>query len=706
MHRPVRDRRFLRRLLVNLALLLVAIQANAGTEGPTVNARQVEMNAVSLTAYFAVLEDPTQALTLAEVRAPDVAVRFKSAGPVGESLNFGFNTAAYWLRLNLKNEGDQPLDTMLEVAYPHLASVQLYQPGSGADYSVASSGSLVRFAERPYAHHFFVFPLTLPSKSDYAIYLRVQTPDALEFPAKLWSAEHFHRHERSDYLHQAGYFGMVTALILFNLLLFAILRDLNYLLYVLFAACVALTIAGNTGLGAEFLWGNQTGWIPVSTVILVSASNLVLLIFMRRMLATRLSIPRLDVVLKLFVGLHLMLPMAVLASFEHAIKPALISHSVTALLILTTGVVCAFRRQRIAYFFVAAFAALGLAIVISNLRALDLVPSNALTTHGTQFGSAIALLVFAFALVDGFYVIRREKENAQAQALRAQALLVETLQSSERALEARVAERTRELTTTIDRLRLTQDDLIHSGKLASLGALVAGVAHELNTPLGNASITAAGLESAALKFKEAVGKGDVRQSSVKDFVDRAQQMSEFIQRSCERAAQLILSFKQVAVDQTFEQRRQFDLRTLVFQNIATLRPSFDNKPWTIDADIPPDIVCDSYPEPLGQAISALIQNAQTHAFEERTSGTIRIAASLQGDSVDIHFADNGKGMTPEILERIFEPFFSTQMGQGGSGLGLSITKNIVTGVLGGTLSASSEPGKGSLFSVRFPRVAP
>jgi len=284
--------------------------------------------------------------------------------------------------------------------------------------------------------------------------------------------------------------------------------------------------------------------------------------------------------------------------------------------------------------------------------------------------------------------------------------VVETLRSSEKDLEGRVNERTAELSSTIERLKQTQVDLAQADKLASLGALVAGVAHELNTPIGNALTMASALEEAAIELDAMVAAGGLRRSVLAAHAQKSKGMAAIVTRSCLRAASLIASFKRVAVDQTSEQRRKFDLHALVDDNVAAIKPSFKKAPWIIEVDIRADIGCDSYPGPLGQVITNLIQNAAAHAFDGRTSGTLRVYATCDAEMVEMIVEDDGKGMEPAVLAHIFEPFYTTKLGQGGSGLGLSVSLNIVTGVLGGTLQASSDPGYGSRFTLRFPRIAP
>jgi signal transduction histidine kinase len=248
--------------------------------------------------------------------------------------------------------------------------------------------------------------------------------------------------------------------------------------------------------------------------------------------------------------------------------------------------------------------------------------------------------------------------------------------------------------------------LVQAEKLASLGSLVAGIAHELNTPIGNAVTVASTMDEAARALKSDIEGAGMRKSTLVQYLDNVLPMTELVVRSCQRAAALVSSFKRVAVDQTSEQRRRFDVKDLVSDICASLRPGYKQLSWVIQEAVPDDLSCDSYPGPLGQVITNIVQNAVIHAFDGRTHGTIRITARQVDSSIELTIADDGIGMPAEVLSRIFDPFFTTRMGQGGSGLGMSISLNIVTGVLGGTLQAHSEPGLGASFVITFPQDPP
>lgn len=265
--------------------------------------------------------------------------------------------------------------------------------------------------------------------------------------------------------------------------------------------------------------------------------------------------------------------------------------------------------------------------------------------------------------------------------------------------------RNQELQQAIQRLNQTREQLVQQEKLASLGALVAGVAHELNTPIGNALTTSSSMGHAARLLHDSVERGELRKSALLEFLKNTEAMNELVVRSCERAATLITSFKQVAVDQTSEQRREFEVLPLVEDNVNALRPSFKHAPVNIVLEVPAGIRCNSYPGPLGQVLVNLVQNAVIHGFAGGRGGTIKITAYAEQSWVHMEVEDDGLGMSDEVKSHIFDPFFTTRLGQGGSGLGLSVSQNIIRRVLGGTIDVHSELGRGTRFSLRFPGVA-
>jgi len=253
----------------------------------------------------------------------------------------------------------------------------------------------------------------------------------------------------------------------------------------------------------------------------------------------------------------------------------------------------------------------------------------------------------------------------------------------------------------------TQQTLVEAEKLASLGSLVAGVAHEINTPVGITLTTASHLATTTLHITEKLDNGGIKKSDFQAYLDTAKECCELILSNAERAANLIHSFKQVAVDQTSEQRRDFQLNDYLSEIVTSLKPRFKRSQTSIDISCEDDLLLDSYPGAVSQVITNLLVNALVHGFDEKPGGTISIHAERSSNNnVKLSIEDNGKGIPAENLSRIFDPFFTTRRGSGGSGLGLHIVYNIIRQRLGGSIEVHSEVGKGSSFIITIPCIAP
>jgi len=273
-------------------------------------------------------------------------------------------------------------------------------------------------------------------------------------------------------------------------------------------------------------------------------------------------------------------------------------------------------------------------------------------------------------------------------------------------LESRVSRRTAELREALAHLHRAQDELLRSEKLAALGSLVAGVAHELNTPIGVAVTVSSGLADKVRRFQQDLALGPLKRSMLDGLLASITEADQLLARNLARAAELIRSFKQVAVDRSSAQRRQFDLRETVDELLASLRPAYGRHGTELINELPPGLRMDSYPGALGQVLTNLVVNAVLHGFDGH-GGAVRIALADRSEgTLDLMVEDQGRGMSAEVQARAFEPFFTTRLGQGGSGLGLAIVRNLVVGLLGGRIVLHSSEGQGCRFLLHLPLSAP
>ena len=274
----------------------------------------------------------------------------------------------------------------------------------------------------------------------------------------------------------------------------------------------------------------------------------------------------------------------------------------------------------------------------------------------------------------------------------------EKLQTTNEILE----DQKEELQRTLENLKLTQSQLIQSEKMASLGGLVAGVAHEINTPVGIGITAISSLIEDTKKMAELYKKDQISRGNFKEFLQATNNSGKLIQKNLERTASLVQSFKQVSVDQSTEQKREFYLKTYLEDVIRSLYPKFKQRDIDINIDCDEKLQLNSYPGTFAQIFTNLVLNSIAHGFKkEKMKGVIDIFVKQEAKQLQIEYKDNGKGISQDILPKIFDPFFTTDQSKG-TGLGLNIIYNLVTQKLQGSIKCESEEGKGTLFKIRVP----
>jgi signal transduction histidine kinase len=246
------------------------------------------------------------------------------------------------------------------------------------------------------------------------------------------------------------------------------------------------------------------------------------------------------------------------------------------------------------------------------------------------------------------------------------------------------------------------NQLLESEKLALLGSLVAGVAHEINTPVGIGVTAASHAEELTAELSRAFDDGSLSKSQLQAYIRESKETAEIIKFNLSRASDFVKSFKQIAVDQSSEERRLFDLREYVEEIVFSLRPKLKKTPHRVVVEVPEGIRLLSYPGMFSQIFTNLIVNSLNHAFDGGRVGTMRVGASVQGDYLVIEYSDDGKGIPRDSLAKVFLPFFTTAREHGGTGLGLYLIYNIVT-KLGGSIRCASEAGQGVVFTIALPK---
>ncbi len=321
--------------------------------------------------------------------------------------------------------------------------------------------------------------------------------------------------------------------------------------------------------------------------------------------------------------------------------------------------------------------------------------------HFQQFGTWYS--VSAYSPEQGYFVALYEDITERKRAEDSLRELNEELEQRVIVRTAELQETNRALQESLEVVRKTQEQLVQAEKMASLGGLVAGVAHEINTPVGVGVTAASYLHQRTLELKEIYEQGEMKRSELMSYLKTAQESSEMILGNLQRAADQVKSFKQVAVDQTSDEKRIFRLKNYLHGVLLNLHPKLKRTRHHIAINCPDDLELESYPGAFSQIFTNFIMNSLIHAFDDMENGEMNIDVTIASeDKLCVRYHDNGRGMNEDERAKVFEPFFTTKRSQGGTGLGLHIVFNLVTQRLNGTIRCESEPNVGTSFLIEIP----
>ncbi len=461
-----------KRIVPLLFLFLLLLCGHAGAwQGAVAPLAVGHAGEYSLAKHLAYLEDPQHRYTIATLPGPADA-RFKPAAPSHGDVNFGYSASAYWLALPLAVAADAPAQWLLEIASPSLDRVEVYQPRAGGGYTLYRAGDLEPFGARPYVHRNLVFPLQLMPGTTETVYIRIASAGTLTIPASLWQPEALRRHDQQSYATLSVYYGMLLALLLYNLLLFFATRDGVFLAYVAFVASMAVGQCSLNGFGNQFLWPDAPAWGNVALPSGMSATGFFGALFTRLFLETRHRTPWLD---RTIVAMAALFAASALSPLFASYRFAAVFTSLNGLAfsaVATGGALyCLMKRHPGARYFLLAWSLLLVAVGVTAARNMDWLPTTTLTTYSMQIGSAVEMLLLSFALADRINVMRREKDRANQEALEAKQAMVDALRRTEQDLELRVVERTHALERANEKLRSKEQQLEYMARHDALTGL-------------------------------------------------------------------------------------------------------------------------------------------------------------------------------------------------------------------------------------------
>lgn len=610
--------------------------------------------------------------------------------------NLGYPHFRYWAVITLAHDAPRAIESLLVLWRGSAHRQQAWwQPIDAQGHGV---GAVHASGFNDLASRHAVLRLPLAAHSRIRVVVALDTATSLSLDYRVMSTETLAAIDRIDYLFFGILTGVSAAVAFYVFALYFALRERLYLSFAGFALSSILYQLHLEGY-AYLLWpadmrstGNTVSTWLGTTFSLLTAQ------FIREYLHLADTQPIMD--------RWVLRPMMALfaTSYGLVLFWPWIGNSVAALVaiisifLLAAVVIRDVRRRPPVWTFVGGVLLYFATGVVHLLKRIALLPDAQMISLVLQLGSAMAVMLFAIAVLVRIRRVVVENQNNQ-------------LRYAER-LQQEVGERTHELSRakeqaehTLLELLGTQKQLVAAEKMASLGQLVAGVAHEINTPIGIAVTAASHLRDLGRGFANKIDAGKMTRSDLSAWRAASDEASRLILGSLERAHSLIGSFKQVAVDQTSEHRRSFDLADFLREVAFALQPTYKRTLHTLTIDCPGGIRLDTYPGALFQILTNLVNNSLLHAFSEDQQGQMQITASADGDSIHLSYRDDGRGMPADVAARAFDPFFTTRRGSGGSGLGLHLVYNLVTQLLGGRIELVSTPGQGSEFRLHFPRHA-
>lgn len=704
--------RITRSLLPCLVLLGLALGAHAkeGYQGRILFDRDYPSQPIGLDIQL--LDDPTSVL------APGSVIDHPDLRPSRDLVpNLGVTRSAHWAKFMVVN-ADPNKKINLLVDYPEIEELDVYLVEGGKIRHLLSSGQS-RFLKPPgQATPTYTCLLDIPYGGEGTVLIRAKSEKQIQLPLFLVSGQEAEviAHSRSILI--GGYIGIMLVMLLYNLFVYVSIRDRAYLFYVtyiLFVTLTQLSFAGWLG----YYGFPSTPWINQhSSLTLTVLTAICAILFMDAFIHVRRNIPHFTralaaIVAVMFLGILLDILGVRIAAYGLVQLASL----VTSMYMLSVTIAVVVRqRERSAIYFLVAWSIFLTGVTIFVAKDWGLVPYNDLTKYMMTIGSAIEVVLLSFGLADRINVLRREKEQSQAEALSLARANAQIIRDQNAVLEQKVTERTQALQESNDHLKRTQSQLVNAEKMASLGQLTAGIAHELNNPLNFISSSIPPLKRDLADLRNVLDAYR-DEASTKAAFDRVRDLEaqlgmveteaeveailEAIENGAHRTSEIVRGLR------TFSRLDEDDLKTAdlnenIRSTVVVLGPQFrDGVEVSYDLEHMPQVEC--YPGKLNQVFMNLLNNA-AHAAKTRhgqAGGKVRITTRLQGDQALIVISDNGTGMSEVVQARLFEPFFTTKDVGEGTGLGLSIAKGIVD-KHHGQIRVESQIDHGTTFTISIP----
>lgn len=681
-------------------------------------------NTAVIGKYVSILEDPTNKLNINAVKTSTAFVHSAIQVP-----NLQLSASAFWLRFSIKNETNEK-HLLLSLEYPTLNVCDFYYPVNGR-YELEKFSDKFAFNKRKYKHQNFVFDINVAKDSTAVFYLKVESSEQMVLPLILGTPQKIAESILTQQLLWGILIGLLLVMVLYNLFVFISTKDKSYLYYVMYTSLIGLTQTSLSGYTYHYIFFNSPFLFNKGLIVFPGLAGISAVFFITTFLHTKERTPRLH---KLFPVIILLYGTAVILrvmGFDH-ISYRMIDISALAITIITYAVAIPISLQgyRPAKLFLLAWTIFFAGVILFVLRNLGILPYNDFTNYTMQVGTAFEVTLLSLALADRINILKKEKELSQAEALNIAKENERIIREQNVVLEMKVNERTFELNEsnqglnrTLEDLKQAQSQLVESEKMASLGQLTAGIAHEINNPINFVTSNINPLKRDVEMLLDAMAKiEDVsasdspaaeKQKQIKDYkeeldfdylVVEIRHLIKGIHEGASRTAEIVKGLKIFSrLDE--DDLKRTDINEGIESTLVIANNLLNNRIKVVKeySELP---LVECYAGKLNQVFLNIISNAIyaiDKQFGEKEGGELKISTRNDEEHIFINISDNGIGMSEQTIKKIFEPFFTTKEVGEGTGLGMSIAYNTIK-KHNGQISINSEPGKGTEFILQIPIV--
>jgi signal transduction histidine kinase len=644
--------------------------------------------------------------------------------------NLGLSASSVWLKFTILNQSSNS-HFLLNLGYPILDEVELFTSDSILGYKSVLMGEIKSYHDRKYNHPNYIFDIDIAQSQTNTYYVRIKSTEQIIVPISINKSTVLWELLGQEDLISGIYLGIILIMIFYNLFLFFSVKDRSYLYYVLYVLFAGLTQIGIKGYNFKYLWPDFPSFELKSVILFACMSCIAAILFTRRFLLTKQNAPKSNIAFSVLIVIFIVGIVATLVGkAQIGFQIMQQSTSLFSLGVLSVSFMVMIKGYKPANYFFAAWSVLLIGSILFLLKDYGILPYNTFTSYSMQGASAIEMALLSFGLANSINILKKEKEASQNEALRISKENERIIKEQNVMLEIKVEERTHELQETNEELHITLEDLkqaqsqlVESEKMASLGQLTAGIAHEINNPINfvTSNVTPLRRDVAmlldALNNIEIIGLSELsiaeKQKKIDDYKEdldfdylkeEVEHLLKGIYEGASRTAEIVKGLRIFSrVDE--DDLKRADLNEGLDSTIVIINNLLGNKIEIVkDYAILPLIEC--YPGKLNQVFLNIITNA-IHAihqqFGEQIGGKIWISTASNDKDVIVKIKDNGIGMDEKTKHKIFEPFFTTKEVGEGTGLGMSIAYNTVK-KHNGQIFMESNLGEGTEFTLHIPII--